>query len=530
MLVYGDHREFADPRERLDGIAGRVRKVSAMRAGIERHAKLVGALIEAGQLLQGVADAHAPAEELNLFVHRLAQALARSHDSNFADLGELASPPPLKLPRWVELRLPEGFAFYSVYPEAYIAAARRLRLAGPPRVIGIRSIGTTLGACVAAALDAPPQITVRPFGDPFARRTELRPDVVEEAAHYVIVDEGPGLSGSSFGSVADWLESHGVPSERIAFVPSHGGDLGPQASAAHRERWRRVQRVAAEFDARFLSDLVGPLQPFSTGHPWERRKYLATVDGERVLLKFAGLGAIGWRKLQMARTLHAAGFTPEPLGLVHGFLVERWRDDALPLAEEERPVEEIARYIGARARLFPADEASGATIDELLTMCRRNLSIAFGETATRALDRWNPTRLSSRIARVRTDNKLDRREWLQLPGGGLLKADAVDHHQAHDLIGCQDMAWDVAGATIEFDLDNEQGARLAAATGRSIDPELLEFYRLVYCAFRLGAAHLAGEAGASSALEPSRRFYADRARHLLHQYDCCGIPQESSVG
>src|SRR5579884_3527395 len=239
MLVYSDHCEVGDAREWLDRIGARLRDISAMPAGIERHSKVVGALIDAGQLLQGVADSGAPHEEMNLFVHRLAQAVVRSHDSNFANVGQLPVAPTMELPRWVELRLPEGFAFYAVYPEAYIGAARRLSLTGPPRVIGIRSIGTTLGACVAAALDAPPEITVRPFGDPFARKAEFPPELIEEGVHYVIVDEGPGLSGSSFGAVADWLENHGVPLERIAFLPSHGGDLGPQASAAHRERWSR---------------------------------------------------------------------------------------------------------------------------------------------------------------------------------------------------------------------------------------------------------------------------------------------------
>src|SRR5438045_622190 len=58
MLVYGDCSEWADSRERLDWIAEELAHVDAMRGGIERHAKLVGALIEAGRLLQGVADAN----------------------------------------------------------------------------------------------------------------------------------------------------------------------------------------------------------------------------------------------------------------------------------------------------------------------------------------------------------------------------------------------------------------------------------------------------------------------------------------
>src|SRR5438270_8657577 len=229
MLVFGDHCESADPHEGLRRIAEQLAAIAAMPAGIERHAKLVGALIQAGQLQQGVEDKAGSCEDLSGLVYELAHCVMLSWDSGFAADGGLPRVPLPALPKCVELTLPEGFAFYAVYPEAYIAAARKLQLTGPARVIGIRSIGTTLGGVVAAALGAPPPATVRPFGDPFARRVELPEAILDGEAHYVIVDEGPGLSGSSFGAVADWLEARGVPLARIAFVPSPDGDLGPRA-------------------------------------------------------------------------------------------------------------------------------------------------------------------------------------------------------------------------------------------------------------------------------------------------------------
>jgi hypothetical protein len=492
MLVYGDHRENVDPAERLQTIGRQLAAIGAMASGIRRHGKLAGILVQAGQLQQGVADEGYPDAWLGELVHGLAAALVSSWDSRFADIGDLPTVLQMQLPRSVELRLPEGFAFYCLYPEAYAEAARRLILRGPPRVIGIRSIGTTLGAVAAAALDAPPPLTLRPYGDPFARNVELPSSFVDHGGHYIIVDEGPGLSGSSFGCLADALERRGVPLDRVAFLPSHGGDLGPEASKAHRERWAKCQRVAAEFDDRWLSELFGPLEEIAGGDAWSRRKYLAWRTGERVLLRFGGLGAIGERKMQMARALHAGGFIPEPLDLVHGFLVERWCENARPLSPDEKPIEAIGRYVGARARLFPADEESGATIAELLTMCRRNISLALGGPEASRLDRFDALRLQARVHRVRTDNKLDRGEWLRLADGRLLKADAVDHHQGHDLIGCQDVAWDVAGATIEFDLMPDDTARLIALTGRDVDPALLELFRIAYSAFRVGRASIVG--------------------------------------
>jgi hypothetical protein len=536
VLVYGDHREVADPREKLDALSPVLAAIAAMSPGLGRHARLVGALIEAGQLLQGVADEGSDESELNAFVTQLAVAVVRSWDSRFAEVGVLPPVPSLDLPRQVTMRLPEGFAFYAVYPEAYIESARQLALNGPPRVIGIRSIGTTLGAIVAAALNAPPPVTVRPFGDSFARRVELPPELVERDAHYVIVDEGPGLSGSSFGAVADWLQHRGVPLERIAFLPSHGGDVGSHASEAHRRRWREAQRVPGGFDERFLVETFGPLEELSTGHPWERRKFLATNGGERVLLKFAGLGEIGERKLNMARMLHAAGLTPKPIGLVHGFLVERWCGDATPLAFSDKPIEEIGNYIRIRARRFPADNASGATIEELITMCRRNISLALGNEQARKLDRFDAARLSARVYRVRTDNKLDRHEWLRGADGLLIKTDALDHHQAHDLVGCQDLAWDVAGAICEFGLDAHETERLIAATGGGVDAELLDFYSVAYSAFRLGQSCIAAEIiGTESAegrrLKQTADGHARRLYRLLLLQEClpARIRQESLV-
>src|SRR5690348_4089636 len=148
MLVYGDQHEVADPRQRAREINRQIETVAAMSPGLGRHAELVSALIEGGKLLQGIADAafdevdsRTPAaDELSRFLLGLGGAVCRSWDSSFCEVGSL---PRLEAhsswPKEVALRLPEGYAFYGLYPEAYIGAARRLRLIAAPRVIGIRS-------------------------------------------------------------------------------------------------------------------------------------------------------------------------------------------------------------------------------------------------------------------------------------------------------------------------------------------------------------------------------------------------------
>jgi hypothetical protein len=567
MLVYGDQREFAVPGACLDRIAGQIGRAARVPPGIDRHAAIAAALIESGRLLQGVADDGfartgeddvSPAvAALARFSCALARAVVRSWDSGYADLGELpAVPAPSQLPERVELRLPEGYAFYCVYPEAYIVAARRLALRGTPRIIGLRSIGTSLAAVVAAALDAEVPVTLRPFGDPFARTIAPSPQLERQLLsgnpHFIIVDEGPGQSGSSFGAVADWLEDRGVPGNRIAFLPSHAGDLGPCSSERHGERWRRAQRAVADLGAelplllrQWLEPVLGaldqPLLEISGGEwrrhvraseeerpgaipMWERRKFLAAAGGERFLVKFAGLGELGERKMAMARALHTAGLSAEPVALVHGFLVERWHDDAVRLGPGEKPIADVARYIGARARLFPASAESGATLEQLAEMTRRNLSLAGGAVAAASGPLAGDLEpLSRRVVRVKTDNKLDRHEWLR-SGGRLLKSDALDHHIAHDLIGCQDVAWDVAGAIAEFDLDAREAAALISgverAAGRHVDRDLLAFYRIAYAAFRLGqfsmGAGMCADASAESGrLRRSAARHLGQAQHLL---------------
>lgn len=507
MLVFSDRQETVDVQQRLRDLSAAIHSISEMPAGLERHAKLVAALIEAGQVHQGLADSgRSEAGDFGRFMHALAASVVRSWDSRFAEIEQLPAVPETNIGGCVELKIPEGFAFYAVYPEAYIAAARRLQLLAKPMVIGIRSIGTTLSAMVAATLGCPPPITVRPYGDPFKRRVELPASAIEKDAHYIIVDEGPGLSGSSFGAVADSLQECGVSLDRIACIPSHAGGPGPQVSSAHLAQWQRMQRVPAQFDPWFLKDRFGKLEEFATGHPGEQLKFLAaTGPSDRVLVKFAGLTAIGERKFAHARALYEAGLTAEPLGLLHGFLVERWVDGS-PLGGSDKPMREIGRYVGARARLLPAPEGSGASVDELIAMCRRNVELAFGNELAQRIDH---IRAPTPSARVRTDNKLDRKEWLRLPDGRLLKSDALDHHVSHDLIGCQPVEWDVAGAAIEFDLEDNETDELISATALPIDRALVRFFRVAYAAFRTGQAALASD--------HSEARYGAKLRSLLQQ-------------
>jgi hypothetical protein len=257
------------------------------------------------------------------------------------------------------------------------------------------------------------------------------------------------------------------------------------------------------------------VEPPPSNAAQERRKFLLRTRDGAWLLKFAGLGRIGERKLERARALHAAGFTAEPAGLVHGFLVERWIEPATRAPAV--PVDHLARYLRFRRERFAAD--GGATLPQLFETARANTA-GLGETAAAALDRFRPGLevWAASAQPVEIDARLHRWEWLAAPDGRLLKTDALDHHAAHDLIGAQDVAWDVAGAIVELSLDADDAERLRREL--ETPPDHLAFMTVAYCAFQLGAWHMAAEAQAgwpeeAARLRAARDRYAGRLRELL---------------
>jgi hypothetical protein len=233
VLVYGDHADEADPRVRLGEIDAHLRE-----AGCDTWA-----LVEAGRLVQGLLDAERAGlgfdEETPLATAcgRAMHELALGRSTGFAEtLGRLP------LPARVELKVPEGYAFYAVYPQLHADAAVP---GSGHQVIGIRSIGTSLAAAVAARCGGPPALSVRPVGHPFRRELRLGPSLetaLGRGAEFAVVDEGPGLSGSSFLCVARALLSRGVPARAIHLFPSHPGPPGREARPEDRTLWERLPR------------------------------------------------------------------------------------------------------------------------------------------------------------------------------------------------------------------------------------------------------------------------------------------------
>ena len=82
---------------------------------------------------------------------------------------------------------------------------------------------------------------------------------------------------------------------------------------------------------------------------------------------------------------------------------------------------------------------------------------------------------------------------------------------AHDLVGCQDIAWDVAGAVVELGLTEVERDRLCAELG-GVDAGLLRFMLACYPAFQLGLNSMAADAWGGGEEAARARAAARRRR------------------
>ena len=122
-------------------------------------------------------------------------------------------------------------------------------------------------------------------------------------------------------------------------------------------------------------------------------------------------------------------------------------------------------------------------------------------------------------------------EWIRT-GTALVKVDATDHHADHFFPGCGDIAWDLAGAVVEFGLSSNARGALTRAYQRHSDDRgvdrRLPGYLVAYLAFRLGYAGLAAETLAGTA--DGARFARLGRRYLRLLRRELGVPAKAVTG
>jgi hypothetical protein len=285
------------------------------------------------------------------------------------EVEKLAASP---LPERIVCQRQEGFAFYALHLEVYARAARQAK--NVEAVIGIRSIGVGLAALVAAATDAAFFTSVRPRGPPFRREASISPAVAAAlkatTGVIAVADEGPGLSGSSLLSVVTrsrvWASRcRASRSFRLTATARDGRPIRPHAATLEHARAPcrgACSRPLAAVDRhhRPISRAARPGLKQAPATPmWERQKLLREGARGTFLLRFAGLGPYG-REIFLSRAhpLADAGFTPRPLGLRGGYLLEEWIGGAAPLDAAER--HDLSRASLGLPRLSQSPVGGGA--------------------------------------------------------------------------------------------------------------------------------------------------------------------------
>lgn len=431
---------------------------------------------------------------------------------------------PGSIPEELTVTTPEGFAYYALHPLQYADAMEGIE-AEDAVVVGIRSIGTTLSAVAAAALRRrgvrARRFTVRPEGDPFAREvqwSEAQTRTIRESAEsavFVIVDEGPGLSGSSFLSVAEALRETGVAEERTLLVPSHGCETSKLRARDAATRWARFRCVATGESRHPEGEWIGGgdwRRRFCGDEPnwpgaWtslERAKFLA--DG--VFWKFEGLGPYGARASKQAHMLAEAGFGPRVVDRQNGFLgSEMSSGQQAQIADlDVNLVERIADYCAFRAKHFCC-AVSGAQREDFATMVRVNFEREFGSGLPESLGNWEMVRPAF------CDAKIAPQEWL-VSDGRMKKVDALSHGNDHFFPGPCDVAWDLAGAIVEWKMEDAARKHLLRAyrAASGDDATLrIESYLLAYSIFRCAWSRMA--AGAMSNTPEEERLRRDYRRY-----------------
>lgn len=548
MIVYRKTEEESVTSELLSDVYA----LAERAASTMRHEAATELLIETGRLEAGIVDAMFPdvdgVNEQSSAARRAtiiaAHAFIASWDNRTDDaaawagrLGNaLSGLRTMTLPWKIRTRVPEGFAHYGLFPEVYIKAARDFFAAGSQEeavCVGLRSIGTSLSAIVAAALEEKGcqvrSFTLRPKGHPFKRKARLSPMlegiIRSVGGNFLIVDEGPGLSGTSFASAAKKISSLGIPDNRIVIFPSWDPDGSSFISAEAREVWARHRKYVSSFEELWLQSgrlareaSVDPgLLDISAGmwrhlfferesdypatHPrHERRKYLSGKPGrgrDSVLLKFAGHGRFGRRKLARAEALADAGFCLPASGICNGFIKSEFTISRplIGCAVNQVLLDQMAGYLAFIRRNFAAD--SGMEFDEFVQMATKNIALGLGnEWAGKAscLEKFRDVYTGG--VPVEVDGRMNPVEWL-LTRKGYKKADSVDHCMDQFFPWRQDISWDLASAIIEFDMSPMEQhyliSKYSVLARDEVSRERLRLHMAAYLAFRLGYASFAAK-------------------------------------
>lgn len=523
---------FRDAHEEVDAHV-LVRRLQQAVVGSDRLS-LFDALVTAGQFECALADCAALGlQKAEQITDRIADACVNSTPLDGSNVLQCLY--ELNLPRQQSLRVsdPEGFSYYALHPLDFKDFFQQFEHLPHAAVIGIRSIGTTLSAIAAATLvqqcTTVERITVRPAGHPYNRETHFTSGQerwIENrrrlGATFFVVDEGPGLSGSSFLSVAEALINAGVSAPSIRLIGTRQFETAQLCATDAAERWSRFRfhRVSSRISTHFSglmslgggnwrSTLLDPQTEWpASWTAMETTKYLS--EDRNSIFKFEGFGHFGERVRARTQLLYEEDFTPQHANAGEGISKYHFVE-GVPLRRVDLSkdiLDRIAEYCLFRANAFGTN---GVDSKQLKQMTEFNFSQETGRTLESSM-----LNLETDVPVV-SDNRMHPHEWIRSKTGHVLKVDASQHGDDHFFPGPTDITWDLAGAIIEWNMDPASAIylldRFHHCSGYDASPKV-QSYLIAYSAFRMAYCEMAGnsvsDGGEQRRLQASHQYYRTR--------------------
>lgn len=212
---------------------------------------------------------------------------------------------------------------------------------------------------------------------------------------------------------------------------------------------------------------------------FERLKYRIILEsGDSLLWKFHGF------RPALKNEADASRWAPRDIETCCGFTGMTW-EVGRPLSPADSSLElmrSVGEYISAVQGPALSGEqlrnARSRLVEILYWNTREELGVEEGERVRE----WAETvELSG--APSYGDGHLAPYEWLRTPEGLLRKTDYGGHSGDHTAVGNQTVAWDVAGAAVEWGWAHSSEFREFCP---AVDGQVLKLHLMAYAAFRMG--------------------------------------------
>jgi hypothetical protein len=505
LIVFRDSSELVSGRDLGRRLLDAIAKVSG-----NDSTAVVDALLLAAEVECALSDCDCAPTSATTLTDRLAWLFVQTGSRPDNRLQRTAMDVARNLPDKLRIRHPEGFAYYALHPGDFADVVSNIKGHDVAAIVGIRSVGTTLSAVTAAQLNSrgvrASRITVRPVGHPYDRKTSLNElqrawlrKQDQNRASFLVVDEGPGLSGSSFLSVAECLLQEGIAADRITMIGTRAIDPEQLCAADANSRWKQFgwRNVKSRISQRFGDSISlsggtwrNLLLPSDIEQPacWPEMdgiKYWSQDRGR--LFKFEGFGEMGQRIRSRAENIHQGGFGPKMQYAGDGMSCYEFVEGTplSPCHLSTQVLNGIADYCAFRASDFKSDQPADEKIEEMVQF---NFSQQSGREISFAS-------VSLRIASpIVPDGRMQPYKWIASSDGKLIKVDGSRHGEDHFFPGPTDIAWDLAGAVTEWDMDDEAEkyllTRFRGRSGINRDGVLPAFV-LAYSTFRAAYSKMA---------------------------------------